>query len=70
MLTSGLPFGEVLYIWLTQVNKGEIKLFIKSMNQLNSGWCHTVIKFHLHYSTVTLLNNSVELSSNLDKPVP
>ena len=44
--------------------------FIKSINQLNSGWCHTVIKFHLHYLTVTLLNNSVELSSNLDKPVP
>ena len=34
------------------------------------GWCHTVIKFHLNYLTVTLLNNPVELSSNLDKPVP
>ena len=34
------------------------------------GWCHTVIKFHLHYLTVTLLNDSVELSSNSDKPVP
>ena len=31
---------------------------------------HTVITFHLNYLTVTLLNNSVELSSNLDKPVP
>ena len=28
------------------------------------------IKFQLHYLTVTLLNNSIELSSNLDKPVP
>ena len=50
-----------------------LKVLIKenkvSINQLNSGWGHTVIKFHLHYLTVTLLNNSVELSSNLDKPV-
>ena len=29
-----------------------------------------VIKFHLHHLSVTLLNNSVELFSNLDKPVP
>ena len=33
-----------------------------------------IVKLHyityLHYLTVTLLNNSVELSSNLDKPVP
>ena len=42
----------------------------KSKNQLNSGWCHTVIKCHLHYLAVTLLNSSVELSSNLDKPAP
>ena len=48
----------------------ETKVIYQSINQLNSGWCHTVIKFHLHYLTVTLLNNSVELSSNLDKPVP
>ena len=50
--------------------KEKIKRFIKSINQLNSSQCHTVIKFHLHYLTVTLLNNSVGLSSNLDKPVP
>ena len=48
----------------------ENKVIYHSINQLNSGWCHTVIQFHLHYLTVTLLNNSVELSSNLDKPVP
>ena len=48
----------------------ENKVIYQSINQLNSGWCHTVIKFQLHYLTVTLLNNSVELSSNLDKPVP
>ena len=41
----------------------EKKLMIKSIYELNSGWCHNVIK-------LTLLNNSVELSSNLDKPVP
>ena len=29
-----------------------------------------MIKSHLHYLTVNLLNNSVEFSSNLDKPVP
>ena len=46
----------------------ENKVIYQSINQLNSGWCHTVIKFQLHYLTVTLLNNSVELSSNLDKP--
>ena len=43
---------------------------LKRINQLNLGWCHAVIKFNLHYLTVTLLNNLVELSSNLDKPVP
>ena len=48
----------------------ENKVIYQSINQLNSGWCHTVIKFQLHYLTVTLFNNSVELSSNLDKPVP
>ena len=48
----------------------ENKVIYQSVDQLYSGWCHTVIKFHLHYLTVTLLNNSVELSSNLDKPVP
>ena len=42
-------------------------MIYQSINQLNSGWYHTVIQFHLHYLTVTLLNNSVELSSNLDK---
>ena len=46
-----------------------LKVLIKE-NKVISGWCHTVIQFHLHYLTVTLLNNSVELSSNLDKPVP
>ena len=48
----------------------ENKVIYQSINQLNSGWSHTVIAFHLHYLTVTLLNNSVELSSNLDEPVP
>ena len=48
----------------------ESKVIYQHIDQLNSGWCHTVIKFHLHYLTVTMLNNSVELSSNLDKPVP
>ena len=48
----------------------ENKVIYQRIDQLNSGWCHTVIKFHLHYLTVTLLHNSVELSSNLDKPVP
>ena len=52
---------------LTKENK---VIYQKSINQLNSSWHHAVIKFHLHYLTVTLLNNSVELSSNLDKPVP
>ena len=47
----------------------EKKRFITCINQPNSGWCHSVIKFHLHNLTMTLLNNSVELSSNLDKPV-
>ena len=41
-------------------------MIYQSINQPNSGWRHTVIKFHLHYLTVTLLKNSVELSSNLD----
>ena len=36
-------------------------IYQKYINSLNSGWCHTVIKFHLRYLTVTLLNNSVEL---------
>ena len=44
-------------------------MIYQSINQLNSRACDTVIKFHLHYLTVTLVNNSVELSSNLDKPV-
>ena len=44
----------------------ENKVIYQSINQLNLGWCQTVIKFHLHYLTVTLLNNSVESSSNLD----
>ena len=48
----------------------ENKVIYQIINQLNSGWCHTVIKFHLHSLVVTLLNNSVELSSNLDKPLP
>ena len=48
----------------------ENKVIYQSINQLNSGWCHTVIKFHLHSLTVTLSNNSVEPSSNLDKSVP
>ena len=48
----------------------ENKVIYQSIDQLNSGWCHTVIEIHLHYLTVTLLNNSVELSSNLDKLVP
>ena len=26
----------------------ENKVIYQSINQLNSGWCHTVIKFHLH----------------------
>ena len=52
------------------LNKGKIKGFIKSINQLNTGWCHTAIKFHLHYLTVIPLNNSVELYTNLDIPVP
>ena len=47
----------------------ENRVIIKSINQLNSGWCHTVNKFHLQYLTVTQLNKSVELSSNLYKPV-
>ena len=44
----------------------ENKVIYQSINQLNLGWCHTVIKFNLHYLTVTLLNISVKLSSNLD----
>ena len=53
-----------------KVLRKENKVIYQSINQLNSGLCHTVIKFYLHYLTVTLLNNSLELSSNLDKPVP
>ena len=44
----------------------ENKVIYQSINQLNSGWCPTVIKFHLHYLTVTLLTNSTKLTSNLD----
>ena len=44
----------------------ENKVIYQSINELNSGWRHNVIKFDLHYLTVTLLNNSIELSSNLD----
>ena len=46
------------------------KVIYQSMNQLKSACCHTVIKYHLHHLSVTLLNNSVELFLNLDKPVP
>ena len=45
-------------------NEKRIKSFYQSMNQLKSAWCHTVIKYHLHHLSVTLLNNSVELSLN------
>ena len=44
-----------------------IKLFISCVNQLNSGWCLLSLTYnYIHYLTVTLLNKSVELSSNLD----
>ena len=44
-----------------------IKWFISCINQLNSGWCQLSLTYkYIHYLTVTLLNNSVELSSNLD----
>ena len=64
--------ASIIYIYMNplKVLIKENKVIYQSINQLNSGWCHTVIKFQLHYLTVTLLNNSVELSSNLDKPVP
>ena len=52
------------------LNEEKDKVIYQSMNQLKSAWCHTVIKFHLHHLSVTLLNNSIELFSNLDKPVP
>ena len=55
---------------LLRVLMKKIKVIYQSMNQLKSAWCHTVIKYHLHHLSVTLLNNSVELFSNLDKPVP
>ena len=49
-----------------QVLVKEDKVIYQSINQLNLGWRKAVTKFHLHFLTVTLLNNSVELSSNLD----
>ena len=40
----------------------ENKVIYHSINQLNSGWCHTVIQFHLYiyiyiyiYNTYTLI---------------
>ena len=44
----------------------ENKVIYQSINQLNSGWCPNVVKFHLHYLTMNLLKNSLKLSSNLD----
>ena len=41
-------------------------MIYQTIDQLNPDWRHTVIKFHLLYLTMTLLNNSVKLSSNLD----
>ena len=62
--------NHFIFLIFIKVLIKENEVIYQSINQLNSGWCHTVIKFHLHYFTVTLLNNSVELSSNLDKPAP
>ena len=76
LLSGSIGWGTGLQSSRLAQGKGSnpLKVLIKenkvSINQLNSVWCHTVIKFLLHYLTVTLLNNSVELSSNLEKPVP
>ena len=48
----------------------ENKVIYQKYKSAKFGLMSTVIKFHLHYLTVTLLKISVELSSNLHKPVP
>ena len=53
-----------------KVSIKENKVIYQSINHLYLGWCHTVIKFHLHYITMKQLKNSVKLLANLEKSVP
>ena len=38
----------------------ENEVIYQSINQLNSGWCHTVIKFHL-YIYIYILTSDVDV---------
>ena len=36
-----------LFNELSELSHDELQYVLQSINQLNSGWCHTVIKFHM-----------------------